>query len=370
MSEITFNADKKHRDKYFTAAHFAHPAKMVLPLERWIIENYTKLGETILDPMAGSGTLLIACTMGRNVVCVELEEKFVKMQRDNWAKIQTLGPEMGYSMGTALILQGDARNLEGLCDSIITSPPYAECGKDMQVKGLNSRTCRKQADRPVDYAPSDSNLGNLPYGKIDSIITSPPYEGSVTGTPGIDWAKCDGGKRDRTKEPRIKSIIAGMSGYTVDSIITSPPYEHQIHKNSDEGKEELIKAINPSHYVENSQPVAAARYNPSADNIGNLKSDSYLSAMLQVYQQCHKVLKPNGLMILVTKNFIRNKQEIRLDTDTIKLCETAGFTFAERHYRHLTSQSFWRVIYQQKFPDAPVLDKEDILVFQRSKQRC
>ena len=56
---------------------------------------------------------------------------------------------------------------------------------------------------------------------------------------------------------------------------------------------------------------------------------------------------------------------VRLDTDTIKLCEQAGFTYLERHYRKLPSQSFWRVIYAKKYPDVPVLDKEDVLVFRR-----
>jgi len=68
-------------------------------------------------------------------------------------------------------------------------------------------------------------------------------------------------------------------------------------------------------------------------------------------------------MIVVTKNFIRNKKEVRLDEDTIKLCEQAGFGFVERHYRKLPAQSFWRVIYHAKYPDAPILDREDILVF-------
>jgi hypothetical protein len=99
--------------------------------------------------------------------------------------------------------------------------------------------------------------------------------------------------------------------------------------------------------------------------IGNLKSESYLSAMLQVYQQCFRVLKNGGLLVLVTKNFIRNKKIVPLDEDTIKLCEQAGFTFIERHYRRLTAQSFWRIIYQQKYPDAPVIDREDILVFRK-----
>lgn len=92
---------------------------------------------------------------------------------------------------------------------------------------------------------------------------------------------------------------------------------------------------------------------------------NYLSEMLRVYKACHKVLRAGGLMILVTKNFIRNKQIIRLDTDTIKLCEQAGFKYLERHYRKLPSQSFWRVIYKQKFPDVETIDFEDVLVFSK-----
>ena len=68
-------------------------------------------------------------------------------------------------------------------------------------------------------------------------------------------------------------------------------------------------------------------------------------------------------MILVTKNFIRDKRIIRLDEDTIKLCEKAGFSFVERHHRKLPAQSFWRVIYYQKYPYVERIEHEDILVF-------
>ena len=110
-------------------------------------------------------------------------------------------------------------------------------------------------------------------------------------------------------------------------------------------------------------------YIKSQENIGNLKGQTYLFAMLEVYQGCYRVLKSPSLMCLVTKNFIRNKQEIRLDLDTIKLCEQAGFGLIERHYRKLTSQSFWRVIYAQRYPTAPILDKEDILIFRKLTER-
>ena len=60
------------------------------------------------------------------------------------------------------------------------------------------------------------NIGNLPYGTIDSVVTSPPYAEAVTGGPGgIDWSKGTRGKaegnkpRDRSKEEAYKHL-SGM----------------------------------------------------------------------------------------------------------------------------------------------------------------
>lgn len=360
MSEIVFKADKKHRDKYFSAGSFVHPAKMMLPLQRWLIENYTKPGDVILDPMAGCGTVLIACTMGRHVVTVELEAKFIQMQEDNWAKIQTLGPEMGYSMGMAAILQGDARNLPDiLADVVISSPPYAEAqtGGGIAKHGYinqfshskNPDTVGNRSYMPEQAGQSEGQISNLPYGKLaDVIMTSPPYEEAM------------GKKHHSPRADKLANEKSNPVTYTdrVDCVITSPPYENQIHKGSGE-KMDWTKA-HKTHWEKN-----GFSYKGGMFNIGNLKGQSYLSAMFQVYEQCFTVLKPLGLMCLVTKNFIRNKTEIRLDLDTIKLCEQVGFELIERHYRRLTAQSFWRTIYQQKYPDAPVLNKEDILVFRK-----
>jgi len=355
MSEIVFKADKKHRDKIFTADHFAHPAKMVLPLQRWIIDRYTKPGDVILDPMAGSGTLLVATQTGRHVILIELEQKFIKMIEDNWAKIQTIGSEMGHDMGTAQIIQGDARNLEiALCDVVVTSPPYAIDDKNIchtrQGKTLadydEQRGFRATSHPTTDYSTNPDNIGNLRYGNIDCVISSPPYEGIEARDRSKEawW--------DEERELRFSGGSAKISkGYSIDTIITSPPYEGTTGEGKEIGSE--------------GHTVGAFHYGNNRGQIGNLKGECYLEAMLQVYRECHRVLKPQGLMILVTKNFIRNKEIVRLDQDTIRLCQEAGFEFLERHYRKLTSQSFWRVIYKQKYPDAPEIDKEDILIFNK-----
>ena len=121
--KIKFKRDTAFRKQFFVPDSFAHPAKMDAQLLIWLVVHYTKVGETILDPMAGSGTTMLACTLGRDVVLDELEEKFCKMCRDNWELVK-MRPQLGYQMGNCQIIQGDARQLEGLCDKIITSPPY------------------------------------------------------------------------------------------------------------------------------------------------------------------------------------------------------------------------------------------------------
>jgi len=490
MAEIHFPRDTAFRKQFFVPDSFAHPAKMDSQLLMWIVLKYTEAGETILDPMAGSGTTMLACNVGRNVILIELEEKFCKMMRDNWELVK-MKPQLGCEMGTCQIIQGDARNLEGLlADKIITSPPYAEADISQTHMTSNKRgdpsnpnyrpswkrkiaegyceTKRPYADKIItsppyaedfqrtdDYKPNElpnsftkhmgeysqrrhpcpaigsDNIGSLPYGDIDSIITSPPYaeskeihdlkfmenigaEQSLKAKRGLTKAhfftpeakqrEAEKRKRGETDNPQnignkpygdIDSIITSPPyeeamgkkhhspradklakeksnpvTYTdrIDSIITSPPYESQIHKGSGEWSESSAGRLLGGTQSSGGKMLGVPQgedYTKSPGNIGNLKSDTYLEAMLQVYQQCFKALKDGGLMILVTKNFIRNKKVVRLDTDTIKLCEQAGFSYVERHWRKLPAQSFWRVIYHKKHPEVEQIRFEDVLVFRK-----
>lgn len=365
---VKFSSDTKHRKQWFTGISFSHPAKMSLPLQLWLIDNYTKEGDVILDPMAGSGTILVACSLGRNVICVELEQKFVDMMKGNWEKIQQRGPQMGYEMGTCQIIQGDSRNLEGLlADKIISSPPYeAQEGAGIAKRGYQGSKhsptdlVGKRSYMPDVHGQSEGQVGNLPYGSIDKIITSPPYEGSVSDDKEGPGVGADEGKYGRWAKGTAQKHSYTQDGEPskVDAVVYSPPYEGAMDGGSRHTKggipqRDLKMKRLGSYDVEGKQ------------NIGNLYGDTYLQAMLQVYQQCYTILKSGGLMILVVKNFIRNKQIVWLDLDTIKLCEQAGFTIQDRWYRELASQSFWRTIYYQKYPDVEPIKYEDILAFSK-----
>ncbi len=311
---------------------------MHLALQVQLIERYTSPGDIILDPMAGIGTILVACSLGRNVICVELEAKFCDMMRGNWEKVKQRGPQMGFEMGHAEIICGDARHLEGLlADAIITSPPY-----EASLEATSRHTKGGIPER-------DKKLGQTgTYGDIDAIITSPPYA-STDPMADKEWFL-------KHREEFGGGGVTGDYVPKADCIITSPPYEGC-------GDDMRVVGLNSQKCRRDSE--RAVDYAPSQDNLGNLKGPDYLSQMLLVYEQCHKALRPGGLMVLVTKNFIRDKQIVRLDSDTIALCEKAGFALVEKLQRKLTQQSFWRTIYQQKYPDAPRIEYEDILVFKQ-----
>ena len=57
-----------------------HPAKYPETMAQEFIEFFTKEGETVLDPMAGTGsTLIAALRAGRNSYGIELNPKYAKI---------------------------------------------------------------------------------------------------------------------------------------------------------------------------------------------------------------------------------------------------------------------------------------------------
>ena len=376
MSEWRFRRDTAFRKNFFVPDSFMHPAKMDAQLLIRIVEEYTSPGETILDPMAGSGTTMLACMLGRNVVLVELEEKFCMMCRDNWDQVRML-PMMGYKMGNCQIVQGDARQLEGLlADAIVTSPPYTD---NPTGGGLNTKPPRKGTKDQYGRNPNSPSQRGL----ADKIITSPPYAETIAKAP-QDWQPdYKYGQKDRkfgkgmtgdysNLEGQIGKLPYGNIDSTVNCVISSPPYEGSGFGQSNKNvgnvvnlNQQVVSRNRPAK-IAKGQKARQIKYADQVEgNLGNLQGQSYLEAMLQVYRSCFAVLKPQGLMVLVTKNFIRNQQVDRLDLDTIKLCGQAKFSLIERHYRKLPSQSFWRSIYYQKYPHVERLNFEDVLVFRK-----
>ena len=153
----------------------AHPAKFNTNLVEFLIETYTKEGDVILDPMAGTGIMgVIASLKGRNAVQVELESRFfewMEKARENVEKTQTITPK-----GWIKNIHGDARRLSELITTIdicITSPPYESSfeGGSRHSGGILEREKKHGVDtvlligEGVKYSDDKNNIGNLKSSK-------------------------------------------------------------------------------------------------------------------------------------------------------------------------------------------------------------
>jgi len=104
-----------------------HPATFPEELAQRFITFFSKEGDWILDPFAGSGTtLLVSKQYQRNSVGVELYEKYATLIT-NRLKNQNLS-----NLAKSIVIKGDSRNIKKIAeinkipplDFCITSPPY------------------------------------------------------------------------------------------------------------------------------------------------------------------------------------------------------------------------------------------------------
>ena len=275
---------------WITKQSYTHPAKCSPALLWRIIETLEEMrvlqkGDIVFDPMAGTGiTAIGACLKSYRAITLELEPKFVEMQRENKQKLEDkLGHKVDWT-----ILQGNARELSQLLHEKgligISSPPYsqAQTGGGIARVGYRGKHIDKQGknqpDKVGDRCGYTKNMQGETEGQIANLpdflvaVTSPPYANPNHSTQkGID--------KDDSK---LRPPGAGWG------------------KGSFRGK-----------------------HSENPDNIGHLEQGkTYLSAMYQVYSECARCCKA---LVTITKNPTRKGILRCLDLDTRVLLERCGF---------------------------------------------
>jgi len=291
---------------------------------------------------------------------------------------------VGKSTLTVREYSGNPENVGNLSlgniDAIVTSPPYSES----MTKKRKGYTTHKNLSktRHMGEDTKDNNIANLPHGKVDAVITSPPYADAKKGGEADEekmaerWDKTakdrnwnTWGKTWKT-EGRKRALKSLGSGYSeskenignlpfADAVITSPPYEAamsaKVHTLNTEKQRKLY-----------GEKGWATQYGKADEQIGNLSKETYLEAMLKVYSEMFKVLKPDGKAIVVIKPFIRNKKVVDLPFHTWLLLKKAGFKLEKLFKLKLKNPSFWRILYRKKYPRVPKINHEYILVCQKN----
>jgi len=140
-----------------------HPAKFPETMAQEFIEFFTKAGETVLDPMAGTGSALVAALRcGRNSYGIELNPKYAEIAKQIIAgERESLGSPIANLKSE--IIQGNASYATKFeiptVDYVLTSPPYWDM---LHARGAETQKKRRSADElDVFYSDDPDDIGNL-----------------------------------------------------------------------------------------------------------------------------------------------------------------------------------------------------------------
>lgn len=122
---ILFPRDIELRKSLFPQGVFDHPAKNNIYLTQELVRYLTEEGDHIIDPFAGTGTLMLACLERRDVTLIELEPHYAALIGKAWNEISRK-PEC---TGKLSLRIGDCRlalsRMRETYDSAIFSPPFS-----------------------------------------------------------------------------------------------------------------------------------------------------------------------------------------------------------------------------------------------------
>lgn len=144
-----------------------HPAKFPETLAQEFIEFFTKKGQVVFDPMAGTGSTLVAAVRsGRHSYGIELNPTYAAIAHQvvNDEKAALDPSTAGL---TAEIIPGNALDIYRLISThhippinyVLTSPPYWDM---LHAPGAQSQKARRDSPQmDVVYSDDPNDLGNI-----------------------------------------------------------------------------------------------------------------------------------------------------------------------------------------------------------------
>lgn len=154
-----FPSDASYRKELFPQfSREEHPAKANVYLVQACVEYVSEVGDTVMDIMAGTGTIMTAALIGRQVVMIEIETKFQKLIERHMSDLERYEPGIVTAMN---LLPGDCSKilpLPGLADHVVFSPPYAGIYKKKTLDKFSAETL---GEGIMNYSESPDNVGNM-----------------------------------------------------------------------------------------------------------------------------------------------------------------------------------------------------------------
>ncbi|HKZ70696.1 MAG TPA: DNA methyltransferase [Anaerolineales bacterium] len=140
-----------------------HPAKFPETLAEEFIRFFTKKGGVVLDPMAGTGSALVAALRARRQsIGIELNPKYAAIAREildveTAAQGKRFPKKYHPRLFNIDAAEAASLNLPPI-DYVLTSPPYWDM---LRMRGAETQKKRKAAGLDVFYSDDPRDVGNL-----------------------------------------------------------------------------------------------------------------------------------------------------------------------------------------------------------------
>lgn len=292
----------------------------------------------------------------------------------------------------------------GDADAVVTSPPWAaqmhEGGNTPAAQGIgrNGRgqhPCEAKGEHNPTrvYGTTPGQVGALPAGDADAVVTSPPYEsalaeGRASRGPG-QTSSADPRKHGKRYTPdgatclpdygTTPGQVGALPAGDADAVMTSPPYEgsNVAATEGDVGGVFRSTGCGPRRRA----TMRCEDYGTVSGQVGRERGETYWGAVKCIYGQCLLALRSGGVLCCVVKDFVRNKARVPLCDQTWRLLLSLGFLpvarircllseetrepslFGGDCVRKRQRKSFFRLLAEKN--GSPVIDAEEILVARR-----
>ena len=143
-----------------------HPAKFPETLAQEFIEFFTKQNQLVFDPMAGTGSTLIAALRSKrhsfgikiNPTYVQITQKRISDERKNHLELVDISSDI--YQGNALVVDDIIKtHCLPKIDYLLTSPPYWDM---LHAKGsCTQKKRRASSNLDVVYSDNPDDLGNI-----------------------------------------------------------------------------------------------------------------------------------------------------------------------------------------------------------------